>query len=209
MPLEIRRPPPAVAAIPDSPRRPPTVVARLMGLEEDTPAPSMAATRPPQPPAEEEEEDKRQELLRALEKCDEDLRALRRIIEAVRAKEAASPVGSAARRAEPGGGISRKERCDGGDQPSPVSVLEAISSPQSRDSLSPNGKTTTLQHMNTHLDAETQQATPFIATKIARPSRASVLFVNSKNKSLDDANTFHSIQITIVKKKNELFFKMT
>ncbi|XP_042431857.1 uncharacterized protein LOC122018749 [Zingiber officinale] len=157
--------PPTVAAIPDSPRRPPTVVARLMGLEEDTPAPSMAATPP--------EEDKRQELLHALEKCDEDLRALRRIIEAVRANEAASPVVSAARRVEPGAGISSKERCDGGDQPSPVSVLEAISSPRSRDSLSPNGKCTT------------QKATPFIATKIPRPSPTSVLFVDSRG---DDNN---------------------
>ncbi|KAG6479715.1 hypothetical protein ZIOFF_063186 [Zingiber officinale] len=171
--------PPTVAAIPDSPRRPPTVVARLMGLEEDTPAPSMAATPP--------EEDKRQELLHALEKCDEDLRALRRIIEAVRANEAASPVVSAARRVEPGAGISSKERCDGGDQPSPVSVLEAISSPRSRDSLSPNGKCTT------------QKATPFIATKIPRPSPTSVLFVDSsKNKNFDDPNT-----LTILKKKKK------
>ncbi|XP_065041636.1 uncharacterized protein LOC135675411 [Musa acuminata AAA Group] len=132
IPQEIRRRPAAAvaAASPDSPRRPSALVARLMGLE-DSPAPPVAAAA-----------DKRRELLRALEKCDEDLQALRRIIEAVRSAEIKAKVvpsaGGPAGRLEWDGG-DPKNQCNG-EQPSPVSVLDAVSSPRNRSNGSPNEK---------------------------------------------------------------------
>ncbi|CAL9183527.1 unnamed protein product [Musa hybrid cultivar] len=131
IPQEIRRRPAAAvaAASPDSPRRSSALVARLMGLE-DSPAPPVAAAA-----------DKRRELLRALEKCDEDLQALRRIIEAVRSAEIKAKVvpsaGGPAGRLEWDGG-DPKNQCNG-EQPSPVSVLDAVSSPRNRSNGSPNG----------------------------------------------------------------------
>ncbi|KAJ8476018.1 hypothetical protein OPV22_019745 [Ensete ventricosum] len=128
IPQEIRRPRPA--ASPESPRRPSALVARLMGLE-DSPAPPVAAAA-----------DKRRELLRALEKCDEDLQALRRIIEAVRSAEIKAKVvpsadGPAGRLEWDGG--DPKNQCNG-EQPSPVSVLDAVSSPRYRSNGSPDEK---------------------------------------------------------------------
>ncbi|RWW13195.1 hypothetical protein GW17_00023109 [Ensete ventricosum] len=128
IPQEIRRPRPA--ASPESPRRPSALVARLMGLE-DSPAPPVAAAA-----------DKRRELLRALEKCDEDLQALRRIIEAVRSAEIKAKVvpsadGPAGRLEWDGG--DPKNQCNG-EQPSPVSVLDAVSSPRYRSNGSPDGE---------------------------------------------------------------------
>ncbi|EHA8586716.1 hypothetical protein COCNU_scaffold000789G000010 [Cocos nucifera] len=73
LPPEIRRS--ISAASPDSPRRSPALVARLMGLE-DAPVSSLESAA-----------EKRRKLLGALEKCDEDLNALKRIIEAVRFAE--------------------------------------------------------------------------------------------------------------------------
>ncbi|URE08560.1 major facilitator superfamily antiporter [Musa troglodytarum] len=132
IPQEIRRRPAVAvaAASPDSPRRPSALVARLMGLE-DSPAPPVAAAA-----------DKRRELLRALEKCDEDLQALKRIIEAVRSAEIKAKVvpsaGGPAGRLEWDGG-DPKNQCNG-EQPSPVSVLDAVSSPRNRSNGSPNEK---------------------------------------------------------------------
>jgi len=73
LPAEIRRsnvkPPPA-----ESRREGPALVARLMGLEA-APAPQDSVAQ------------KRQKLLGALQRCDEDLKALKKIIEAVRSTD--------------------------------------------------------------------------------------------------------------------------
>ncbi|URE49064.1 hypothetical protein MUK42_14961 [Musa troglodytarum] len=136
IPQEIREPgaEAVVAASPETPRRRPALVARLMGLE-DLPDVTLAVT--PEAAA-----DRRRELQRALEKCDEDLRALRRIIEAVRLAEIqAKAVSSSVRSAGliKSDGLDARKECDG-EQPSPVSVLDAISSPRYRSKRSPNGE---------------------------------------------------------------------
>ncbi|KAI4300963.1 hypothetical protein L6164_034288 [Bauhinia variegata] len=75
LPAKIRRSNPG--KLPEDFRTPPALVARLMGLD-DSPAvaaaPELVAV-------------KRQELLGALQKCDEDLKALKKIIDAVRSAE--------------------------------------------------------------------------------------------------------------------------
>lgn len=103
-------------------------MARLMGLDDipAVPAPETVTAA-----------EKRRKLLGALEKCDEDLKALRRIIEAVRegdrrmspprsppsaVRGGQSAAGSGERRRK---GREVKEE-SGGEQPSPVSVLEAF-----------------------------------------------------------------------------------
>lgn len=110
-----------------SPRRPPALVARLMGLEEASPQQEKLSKAPP--PAAgfspESAEEKRRKLLGALERCDEDLRALKRIIDAVRAAEMKSVNG------ERGSPMEDLKGLDGNaEQPSPVSVLNGLSSPK-------------------------------------------------------------------------------
>ncbi|TKY62795.1 hypothetical protein E2542_SST12654 [Spatholobus suberectus] len=115
----------------ESRRETPALVARLMGLE----------AAPAQP---ETVEEKRQKLLGALQRCDEDLKALKKIIEAVRL---AGPPATAAAPPSPAvvcGGFEDKLRtvsevkCSvvNGEQqqPSPVSVLDEFT----RSPLSPS-----------------------------------------------------------------------
>ncbi|XP_058107495.1 uncharacterized protein LOC131251049 isoform X2 [Magnolia sinica] len=129
-------------------RRPPALVARLMGLEE-VPAASW-----PESAAE-----KRRKLLGALDKCDQDLKSLKKIIEAVQASQdrrrsppkpvalnrlrsggesvAAARIrglearGCGLRKLDGGDLTTVEKRCSefNGEQPSPVSVLEEIYSP--------------------------------------------------------------------------------
>ncbi|PAN49934.1 hypothetical protein PAHAL_9G486000 [Panicum hallii] len=117
------------------------------------PRPVVPARPPPPPPPPETAAEKRRKLLGALEKCDEDLKTLRRIIAAVRAAEmraaAASDVAPAAAGTPPPGKgaakwmVNRDEqspspptpqqhklRAGEQQQPSPDSVLDAISSPR-------------------------------------------------------------------------------
>ncbi|KAH0454200.1 hypothetical protein IEQ34_016124 [Dendrobium chrysotoxum] len=105
----------------DSPRQSPALVARLMGLED----PPQQWQLPKPPPASESAEEKRRKLLGALERCDEDLRSLKRIIDAVRAAEMIHM------KDETESPIQELKFLDGnGEQPSPVSVLDGISSPK-------------------------------------------------------------------------------
>ncbi|KAI9093620.1 hypothetical protein K1719_027069 [Acacia pycnantha] len=115
---DIRRSNPAKT--PENFRTPPALVARLMGLE-DGPKVASAAEKP------ESVEERRERLLNALQKCDDDLKALKKIIEAVRSAD--SPEA-----------ISKNVSClgdkirtvtevtclefKGEQQPSPVSVLD-------------------------------------------------------------------------------------
>ncbi|CAA7398326.1 unnamed protein product [Spirodela intermedia] len=110
LPSEIRRLDSPVC----SPRKPPALVARLMGLD-DSPPPHDS----PQSAAE-----KRRKLLGALERCDEDLMTLKRIIDALRAAETHRDSGG-------GAGVEEKRCLEEEDgKPSPVSVLDApLSSP--------------------------------------------------------------------------------
>ncbi|URE49065.1 hypothetical protein MUK42_14961 [Musa troglodytarum] len=178
IPQEIREPgaEAVVAASPETPRRRPALVARLMGLE-DLPDVTLAVT--PEAAA-----DRRRELQRALEKCDEDLRALRRIIEAVRLAEIqAKAVSSSVRSAGliKSDGLDARKECDG-EQPSPVSVLDAISSPRYRSKRSPNGKhqpTFFVSLHGTHLDAEKKETTA-VGSRIVKPSRMGFLFVGEQ-----------------------------
>ncbi|XP_043690923.1 uncharacterized protein LOC122641702 [Telopea speciosissima] len=136
---------------PENFRRPQALVARLMGLDEIPVASPKSAS------------EKRQKLLGALEKCDEDLKALRKIIESIRLSEqfqCPSPAadgltgpsesrGLASPRSELKAPVSygpkrrywyqldsrdsittHKSSSDyNGERPSPVSVLDEISSP--------------------------------------------------------------------------------
>ncbi|WOL01844.1 hypothetical protein Cni_G10561 [Canna indica] len=155
IPQQIRQPAASpAAASSDSPRRSTALVARLMGLDDAPPAPALAGTSPG---------DKRRELLQALQKCDEDLKSLRRIIEAVRSSDTAP----AAERIELDGEDSIKD-CNG-EQPSPVSVLDAISSPRYRSKRSPNEK----------------QGIAAVGSRIVKPSRMGVLFTGEQNKITD------------------------
>ncbi|XP_042443089.1 RUN and SH3 domain-containing protein 1-like isoform X1 [Zingiber officinale] len=155
IPQEIRRRKPAPAS-PDSPRTPPALVARLMGLNEPPPPPPAVAA------------DKRRELLRALEKCDEDLQALTRIIEAIRSAETqadavVSTPGKTAERLleiETSAGDAKSE-CNG-EQPSPVSVLDAISSPRYRS------------RSRSQRSQEDDEGSPADESRIVKPSRMAV-----------------------------------
>ncbi|KAL8162940.1 hypothetical protein V2J09_014429 [Rumex salicifolius] len=106
----------------------PSVVARLMGLE-DTPLPPVTVMPSPSP---ESAVEKRRKLLGALEKCDEDLQELKRIIESVRTTDRPKspapppPLVSFGK----GGKMVVMKKCTdpmngiNEEQPSPVSVLE-------------------------------------------------------------------------------------
>lgn len=163
---EIRRRKPA-AESPESPRTPPALVARLMGLD-DAPPPAVAT-------------DKRRELLRALEKCDEDLQALTRIIEAIRSADiqedaVVSTAGKTAERLleiETSAGDAKSE-CNG-EQPSPVSVLDAISSPRYRSRL------------RSQRSQEDNEGSPDNESRIVKPSRMAVFHINAIS-STEDVN---------------------
>ncbi|XP_073047255.1 uncharacterized protein [Primulina eburnea] len=91
IPPEIRLPNVAVKS-PENPRTPSSVVERLMGLGDIVKRPALEET--------DTISEKRRQLIRALEKCNEDLDGLRRIIRAVQANHV--PV--AAKRDLPGSG---------------------------------------------------------------------------------------------------------
>ncbi|CAD5185199.1 unnamed protein product, partial [Musa acuminata subsp. malaccensis] len=172
IPQDIREPgaEAVVAASPETPRRRPALVARLMGLED---LPDITVSVTPEAAA-----DQRRELQRALEKCDEDLRALRRIIEAVRLAEIqAKAVSSSVRSAGliKSDGLDARKECEG-EQPSPVSVLDAISSPRYRSKRSPN---TCVSLHGTHLNAEKKETTA-VGSRIVKPSRMGFLFVGEQ-----------------------------
>ncbi|KAL0404713.1 UNVERIFIED_CONTAM: hypothetical protein Sradi_2112100 [Sesamum radiatum] len=102
LPPEIRRS--TTASSPENSRTPSSLVARLMGLEDTAPA----ARRPAfdgDPVIE-----KRQRLLQALEKCNEDLEALKRIIKAVQTADVRIPPPhpAAPKRGLPGAGNDAK-----------------------------------------------------------------------------------------------------
>ncbi|KAK4404674.1 hypothetical protein Sango_0836000 [Sesamum angolense] len=102
LPPEIRRS--TAASSPENSRTPSSLVARLMGLEDTAPA----ARRPAfdgDPLVE-----KRQRLLQALEKCNEDLEALKRIIKAVQTADVRiqPPHPAAPKRGLPGAGNDAK-----------------------------------------------------------------------------------------------------
>ncbi|PKA61860.1 hypothetical protein AXF42_Ash008692 [Apostasia shenzhenica] len=114
--------------IPSEIRRPPGLVARLMGLEDPPPADPPAAWSSLETP-----EEKRRKLLGALERCDEHLRALNRIITALRTEEvlrrnAAGDSGDSG----PSISVTKCRDSNSEEQPSPVSVLDASSSPKLR-----------------------------------------------------------------------------
>ncbi|KAB2631037.1 hypothetical protein D8674_008556 [Pyrus ussuriensis x Pyrus communis] len=124
LPAEIRR----FSSL-DSPAEnsitPPALVARLMGLEQ---APQIMSMMPMQ---ESMSINKRQQLLGALEKCDEDLKALKKIIDSVRAADTLrSP--TMVKRMEAAVDDNKKRfyganfKCVEltSEQPSPVSVLD-------------------------------------------------------------------------------------
>ncbi|CAL9120593.1 unnamed protein product, partial [Musa acuminata var. zebrina] len=172
IPQDIREPgaEAVVAASPETPRRRPALVARLMGLED---LPDITVSVTPEAAA-----DQRRELQRALEKCDEDLRALRRIIEAVRLAEIqAKAVSSSVRSAGliKSDGLDARKECEG-EQPSPVSVLDAISSPRYRSKRSPNA---CVSLHGTHLNAEKKETTA-VGSRIVKPSRMGFLFVGEQ-----------------------------
>lgn len=128
LPAEIRRSS-AKAPPPERRREAPALVARLMGLE-------AAPAEPPDTVAE-----KRQKLLGALQRCDEDLKALKKIIEAVRLTDPLPPSTSPAVACvgfEDEFGTVAEVKCSvvNGEpqQPSPVSVLDEFT----RSPLSPS-----------------------------------------------------------------------
>lgn len=112
----------------DSPRRPSPLVVRLMGLDEiPVSSPDSAA-------------EKRRKLLGALEKCNEDLKSLKRIIDAVQVADKRRRLAEKKEVVENGkvgdvedgdSSIETVKSVDSpnGEQPSPVSVLQSISSP--------------------------------------------------------------------------------
>ncbi|KAJ1392386.1 DUF3741-associated sequence motif [Sesbania bispinosa] len=132
LPAEIRRSIPATAV--ENRRDSPALVARLMGLEavpDASPVESVA--------------EKRQKLLGALQRCDEDLKALKKIIEAVRSSDtppSRSPSPVVVSQSAGGFGDKIKTvsevKCSmvNGEQqqPSPVSVLDEFT----RSPLSPS-----------------------------------------------------------------------
>ncbi|KAK7336359.1 hypothetical protein VNO77_16897 [Canavalia gladiata] len=114
LPAEIRRS--SLKPPPEDRREAPALVARLMGLEASPTAPESVA-------------EKRQKLLGALQRCDEDLKTLKKIIEAVRLADPPPPLPAAV----PGGFEDKiktvsERKCSviNGEQqqPSPVSVLD-------------------------------------------------------------------------------------
>lgn len=125
LPAEIRRMNFTVVdgeSSPKTPRKPPALVARLMGLD-DIPVSSPASAA-----------EKRRKLLGALEKCDEDLKALKRIIDAVRLGESGKLLLAGATESAKewvyGPPCLEKKRCSEQDL-SPVSVINGIRSPSS------------------------------------------------------------------------------
>ncbi|ONH94627.1 hypothetical protein PRUPE_7G023900 [Prunus persica] len=124
LPAEIRRS--NSVDPPESSPIPPTLVARLMGLEQALAPQVTPKTAVPEPTS----TNKRQQLLGALEKCDEDLKALKKIIDAVRAGEGLrSP--ALMKRMETIGDKKKRfyganSKCleFGTEHPSPVSVLD-------------------------------------------------------------------------------------
>ncbi|XP_072996878.1 uncharacterized protein [Typha latifolia] len=164
IPQEIRR---STAGIsPDSPRPAPAIVARLMGLEEAAP--------PPDPL--ESAAEKRRKLLGALEKCDEDLKTLRRIIEAVRLAEIRVKASDALRSDEASkgrfesDGPDLKSEVNNAEQPSPNSVLDAISSPRFRSKRSESDKRT----MSASSETVSNE-------RIVKPSRVGVFFLGHEH----------------------------
>lgn len=132
LPAEIRRSSSAAPTMVEEKRRgSPALVARLMGLEE-------APATPP-----ESVEEKRQRLLGALQRCDEDLKVLKKIIESVRLDDR-SPVpapavtlsaGSVAEKVKTVSEVTNCSVINGEQQqPSPVSVLDEFT----RSPLSPS-----------------------------------------------------------------------
>eukprot|EP00268_Persea_americana_P013263 TRINITY_DN15786_c0_g3_i1.p1 TRINITY_DN15786_c0_g3~~TRINITY_DN15786_c0_g3_i1.p1 ORF type:complete len:368 (-),score=70.22 TRINITY_DN15786_c0_g3_i1:11-1114(-) len=134
-------------------RRTPALVARLMGLEEI----------PPHSPPESSTEKRRKLLLGALQKCDDDLKALKKIIDAVQVAEdrrrfekvrkeslkqfvlGSRYKGRTGSKDLDGGDSTMEEkRCSDvtaeQEQPSPVSVLDEISSPSERSSCNSSDK---------------------------------------------------------------------
>ncbi|XP_020583057.1 uncharacterized protein LOC110026457 isoform X2 [Phalaenopsis equestris] len=112
-------------------RRPPAIVARLMGLEESSPQQqkqSKISTAFVDGFTSDSAEEKRRRLLGALERCNEDLRALKRIIDAVRSAEM---IGVKGGRDSPMQGMKCLE--GNSEQPSPVSVLDGLASPKNDD----------------------------------------------------------------------------
>nr|XP_018674700.1 PREDICTED: uncharacterized protein LOC108951450 [Musa acuminata subsp. malaccensis] len=186
IPQDIREPgaEAVVAASPETPRRRPALVARLMGLED---LPDITVSVTPEAAA-----DQRRELQRALEKCDEDLRALRRIIEAVRLAEIqAKAVSSSVRSAGliKSDGLDARKECEG-EQPSPVSVLDAISSPRYRSKRSPNKK----------------KETTAVGSRIVKPSRMGFLFVGEgyRQKPPDAAKSIEAMPWVVELKGREI-----
>ncbi|RWR75912.1 hypothetical protein CKAN_00431800 [Cinnamomum micranthum f. kanehirae] len=144
IPAEIRRS--RSVSSPENFRRTPALVARLMGLDEI----------PPPSPLESSAE-KRRKLLGALQKCDEDLKALKKIIDAVQVAEDRRRFEKVRRESlkqfvlgsrykgrtgskdlDGGDSMMEEKRCSDvtaeQEQPSPVSVLDEISSPPSERS---------------------------------------------------------------------------
>jgi hypothetical protein len=118
LPAEIRR------KSSENVRETPALVARLMGLE----------TLPASP---ESVVEKRQKLLGALQRCDEDLQALKKIIDSVRIpKTVSSPSPAVVKRSEDCFEDKVKTICEQQQQQqsSPVSVLDEFT----RSPLSPN-----------------------------------------------------------------------
>lgn len=132
LPADIRRS--SSVAAEESRREAPALVAKLMGLE--------AAPVPASP---ESVSEKRQKLLGALQRCDEDLKALKKIIDAVRSADPL-PAPSPAAVSRSAGGLGEKMKTvsevkcsvvvsNEQQQPSPVSVLDEF---MTRSPLSPS-----------------------------------------------------------------------
>ncbi|GMN60836.1 hypothetical protein TIFTF001_029921 [Ficus carica] len=119
-------------------RAPPTLMARLMGLEEApaatpkalSPRSSTSANIRTAPPSEYSGADqKRRQLIGALEKCDRDLKALKKVIDAVRSVERLPSLppegGRVGKRSHGVKGLEViSNNLNAEQQPSPVSVLD-------------------------------------------------------------------------------------
>ncbi|KAF7819195.1 uncharacterized protein G2W53_024650 [Senna tora] len=154
LPAEIRRSNPAKP--PENFRSPPALVARLMGLE-DGPTAAAATAKT------ESVSEKRERLLSALQKCDEDLKALKKIIEAVRSadqEETASPAKTrSASSFEDKIRTVSEVTCsefkgEQQQQPSPVSVLDEF---MTRSPLSFSGYSERYSHSTGRVVQQKQQ----------------------------------------------------